>query len=146
VRSGLAAARTILLFRIISVRPPKQPLFFSCSRGFGRRIHLGVEVTESSTNKQHHLSLASLSLSLSLSLSRSLSFSLSLSPTRSPLHWQVCFGAMVCVLLLQDLLQNCSRGGGRIVEDMCYERRRAGPGTREEPGTLTQGACFPWFC
>ena len=30
----------------------------------------------------------------------------------------------VCVLLLQDLLQNCSRGGGRRVEDMCYERRR----------------------
>jgi hypothetical protein len=27
--------------------------------------------------------------------------------------------------LLQDLLQSCSRGGGRIVEDMCYERRRA---------------------
>jgi hypothetical protein len=38
----------------ISVRPPKQPLFFF-SRGFGRRMHLGVEVTESSTNKQHHL-------------------------------------------------------------------------------------------
>ena len=31
----------------------------------------------------------------------------------------------VCVLLLQDLLQSCSRGGRRIVEDMCYERRRA---------------------
>ena len=30
-----------------------------------------------------------------------------------------------CVLLLQDLLQSCSRGGGRRVEDMCYERRRA---------------------
>ena len=29
----------------------------------------------------------------------------------------------VC-LLLQDLLQSCSRGGGGIVEDMCYERRR----------------------
>jgi len=26
------------------------------SRGFGRRMHLGVEITESSTNKQHHLS------------------------------------------------------------------------------------------
>ena len=34
-------------------------------------------------------------------------------------HWQVC------VLLLQDLLQSCSRGGGRRVEDMFYERRRA---------------------
>jgi hypothetical protein len=32
---------------------------------------------------------------------------------------------LVCVLLLQDLLQNCSRGGRRRVEDMCYERRRA---------------------
>ena len=31
----------------------------------------------------------------------------------------------VCVLLLQDLLQSCSRGGKRIVEDMCYETRRA---------------------
>jgi hypothetical protein len=31
----------------------------------------------------------------------------------------------VCALLLQDLLQNCSRGGGRRAEDMCYERRRA---------------------
>ena len=30
----------------------------------------------------------------------------------------------VCVLLLQDLLQSCSRGGRRRVEDMCYERRR----------------------
>jgi hypothetical protein len=32
----------------------------------------------------------------------------------------------VCVCLLLYLLQSCSRGGGRgIVEDMCYERRRA---------------------
>ena len=31
----------------------------------------------------------------------------------------------VCVLLLQDLLQSCSRGGGERVEDMCNERRRA---------------------
>jgi hypothetical protein len=29
------------------------------------------------------------------------------------------------VLLLQDLLQSCARGGRRRVEDMCYERRRA---------------------
>ena len=29
----------------------------------------------------------------------------------------------VCVLLLQDLLQSCARGGRRRVEDMCYERR-----------------------
>jgi hypothetical protein len=27
--------------------------------------------------------------------------------------------------LLQDLLQSCARGGGRRVEDMSYERRRA---------------------
>ena len=32
---------------------------------------------------------------------------------------------LVCVLLLQDLVQSCSRGGGRMVEDMCCERRRA---------------------
>jgi len=31
----------------------------------------------------------------------------------------------VCFSTAQDLLQSCSRGGGRIVEDMCYERRRA---------------------
>jgi hypothetical protein len=30
----------------------------------------------------------------------------------------------VC-LLLQDLLQSCARGGRGIVEDMCYEMRRA---------------------
>jgi hypothetical protein len=34
-------------------------------------------------------------------------------------------GGEVCVLLLQDLLQSCARGGRRRVEDMCYERRRA---------------------
>ena len=34
-------------------------------------------------------------------------------------------GVAVCVLLLQDLLQSCARGGRRRVEDMCYERRRA---------------------
>jgi hypothetical protein len=32
---------------------------------------------------------------------------------------------IACVLLLQDLLQSCARGGRRRVEDMCYERRRA---------------------
>ena len=36
----------------------------------------------------------------------------------------------VCVLLLQDLLQSCARGGRRRVEDMCYERRR---GTLRNP-------------
>jgi len=50
----------------------------------------------------------------------------------------------MCVLLLQDLLQSCSREGRRRVEVMCYERRRAEAcvdgrvcssrtGTREEP-------------
>jgi len=46
--------------------------------------------------------------------------------------WTVANGGLaqtppvqVCVLLLQNLLQSCSRGGQRIVEDMCYERRRA---------------------
>ena len=32
---------------------------------------------------------------------------------------------IVCVLLLQDLVQNFLRGGVRIVEDMCYTRRGA---------------------
>ena len=41
---------------------------------------------------------------------------------RGSVHWDL---RLVCVLLLQDLLQSCSRGGGRRVEDMCYERRRA---------------------
>ena len=48
----------------------------------------------------------------------------------------------MCVLL-QDLVQSCLRGEGGILEDMCYERRRAEAcvdwGAREEPGTLTQG-------
>jgi len=33
---------------------------------------------------------------------------------------------MVCVLLLQDLLQSCSRGGRRRVEDICYETTSRG--------------------
>jgi hypothetical protein len=32
--------------------------------------------------------------------------------------------AGVCILL-QYLIQSCARGGRRIVEDMCYEKRRA---------------------
>jgi hypothetical protein len=44
----------ISLVSLCSARPPKQPFFFS--RGLGWRMHLGVEVTELSTNKQHHLS------------------------------------------------------------------------------------------
>jgi hypothetical protein len=53
VRSRPGAARTILLFHILSARPPKQPLFLFS----GWRMHLGVEVTELSINKQHHVSL-----------------------------------------------------------------------------------------
>jgi hypothetical protein len=44
-------------------------------------------------------------------------------PAQCSVYSSSCLG--VCVLLLQDLLQSCSRGGGRRVEDMCYERRRA---------------------
>ena len=74
---------------------------------------------------------------------------------RSHITFMFLFLFSVCVLLLQDLLQSCSRGGRRRVEDMCYERRRAEAcvdesahhalaGTREEPGTLTQGSpVFP---
>ena len=37
----------------------------------------------------------------------------------------VCPSTCTCVcLLLQYLLQSCSRVWGGIVEDMCYERRR----------------------
>jgi hypothetical protein len=32
---------------------------------------------------------------------------------------------VVLCLLLQYLIQSCARGGRRIVEDMCYEIRRA---------------------
>ena len=55
-RQRPGAARTILLFHIISARLPKQPLFFSHA-ALGWRMHLGVEVTELSINKQHHVSL-----------------------------------------------------------------------------------------
>ena len=48
----------VLLFHPSSLLPPltRWLSHFTRSRGFGRRMHLGVEVTESSTNKQHHLS------------------------------------------------------------------------------------------
>ena len=39
-------------------------------------------------------------------------------PARDELSLCVC-------LLLQYLLQSCSRGVGEIVDDICYERRRA---------------------
>jgi hypothetical protein len=39
---------------------------------------------------------------------------------------KLCAAAGVCVcLLLQYLIQSCARGGRRIVEEMCYEIRRA---------------------
>ncbi len=57
MRSGPGAARTILLFHTIGARPPKQSrmvrTFLKYTRGLGWRMHCGVEVTESSTNKQH---------------------------------------------------------------------------------------------
>jgi hypothetical protein len=65
VRSGPGAARTILLFHTISARPPKQPrmvrTFLTVHTlprlaGHHHLMHCGVEVTESSTNKQHHIS------------------------------------------------------------------------------------------
>jgi len=47
-----------------------------------------------------------------------------------PLVWEsnpkLQGGVCVCVcLLLQDLAQSCLRGEEGILEDMCYERRRA---------------------
>jgi hypothetical protein len=41
-----------------------------------------------------------------------------LGPVRNPVLQHVC----EC-LLLQDLVQSCLRGGGGILEDMCYESR-----------------------
>ena len=58
MRSGPGAARTILLFHIISASPSKQPrmvrafLKVHTRPRLGWRIHCGVEVTESRTNKQ----------------------------------------------------------------------------------------------
>jgi hypothetical protein len=58
VRSGPGAARTILLFHIISAGPSKQPRMVRTflkvhTSGLGWRIHCGVEVTESSTKNQN---------------------------------------------------------------------------------------------
>jgi hypothetical protein len=39
--------------------------------------------------------------------------------------WLPCDEASRVCLLLQYLIQSCARGGRRIVEDMCYEIRRA---------------------
>ena len=61
VRSGPRAARTILLFHTISAGPLNSLVWYVPSlrytRGLGWRMHCGAEVPESSTNKQHHLSL-----------------------------------------------------------------------------------------
>ena len=71
MRSGPGAARTILLFHIISARPSKQlrmvrtflkvhtrPRLAYPLRSQNNKRRIIIEVTESSTNKQHHLSLA----------------------------------------------------------------------------------------
>ena len=57
MRSGPGAARTILLFHIIVLGPLNSLVWyvpsFRYTRGLGWRIHCGVEVTKSSTNKQN---------------------------------------------------------------------------------------------
>ena len=66
--SGPGVARTILLFHTISSNLVLGPLnsvvwyvpSLRYTRGLGCRMHCGVEVTESSTNKQHHLSRGTL--------------------------------------------------------------------------------------
>jgi hypothetical protein len=62
VRSGPGEARTILNFFISVVLGPLNSLVWYVpslrhTRGLGWRMHCGVEVTESSTNKQHHHSI-----------------------------------------------------------------------------------------
>ncbi len=50
----------------------------------------------------------------------------------------------MCVFITAGPFTKLCAWGRRRVEDMCYEIRRAEAGTREEPGTLTQGApVFP---
>ena len=60
VSLGSGFAVVIKNFETSSYIRPKYPVCIcretSVSRGFGWRIHCGVEVTESSTNKQHTLS------------------------------------------------------------------------------------------
>ena len=59
-------------------------------------------------------------------------------PTHHSREWQFA-GTTVCVcLLLEDLLQSCSRGGREIVEDMCYESRRAVEGLYVQEGDLLE--------
>ncbi len=59
MRSGPGAARTILLFHTLVLSPLNSLVWYVPSlrytRGLDWRMHCGAEVTESSTNKQHHL-------------------------------------------------------------------------------------------
>jgi len=64
VRSGPGAARTILLFTSLVLGPLNSLVWYVPSLRYTRfqgwRIHCGVEVTESSTNKQHIIILLGL--------------------------------------------------------------------------------------
>ena len=59
MRSGPGEARTILLFHTLVLGPLNSLEWYVPSlrytRGLVWRIHCGAEVTESSTNKQHHI-------------------------------------------------------------------------------------------
>ena len=60
MRSGPGEARTILLFHTLVLGPLNSLEWYVPSlrhtHCLGWRMHYGVEVTESSTNKQHHIS------------------------------------------------------------------------------------------
>jgi hypothetical protein len=45
-------------------------------------------------------------------------------PKKRRRHLCYCGNGLCVCLLLQYLLQSCSRGGRGIVEDMCYENSR----------------------
>jgi hypothetical protein len=64
VRSGPGAARTILFFISLVLGPLNSLVWYVPSlrytHGLGWRMHCGEEVTESSTNKQHHHHLDSI--------------------------------------------------------------------------------------
>ena len=95
---------------------PDKSLFASQGLLLGWRMHCGAEVTELSTNKQHHISqnpqkaiigaaqeknvfsLVSLSLSRSLALALALALSLALSPSLS-LSIFLYFTLLICSLL-----------------------------------------------
>jgi hypothetical protein len=151
VRSGPGAAKTILLFHIISARPLNSLVWYVPSlrytRGLGWRIHCGVEVTESSTNKQHISTPADACLSSSrktssrsallktpvsgaeLPRTSSTHSSRKTQTNTSPRRFLTLSNRRLsrrcmCVCFI-TALQSCSRGGRRRVEDMCYERRRA---------------------